>query len=120
MENQWEPISKAELCERIFAAELRMTPQQARLWHCIRLAPRKWSEASLGAEGGGFWVVGIIGTTVIWYNDIEDGFDQSPFHAFGVIDEYRCNQDELEHAVQGLLDRIEVGKQRAGRGAAAS
>ena len=28
------------------------------------------------AQGvGGFWVVAIVGRNVIWYNDVEEGFD---------------------------------------------
>ena len=30
-------------------------------------------------RAGVFWVVGLIGRTVIWYNDIEEGFNRSAF-----------------------------------------
>lgn len=103
MPNQWEPISNEALCAIIGAAQKRMTSQQSWLWQCIRVPPQKWHEASFGAEGGGFWAVGIIGTMVIWYNDIEDGFNQSPYRDFGTIGEYLCHQDGLEHAMERLL-----------------
>ena len=41
---------------------------------------------------------------VIWYNDIEDGFNVSRFEIQGRIpdDEYWCNQDPLRWALAGL------------------
>jgi len=46
--------------------------------------------------------VGIIGRSVIWYNDIEDGFNISKYATYGRIDEYWCNQDELLITVKRL------------------
>ncbi len=109
----WEPISEASLWDLINEAELRMSVQQARLWEVIRLPPQKWSEKSYGEMGNGFWVVAVVGATVIWYNDIEDGFNRSPYTHFGIIDEYWCNKDELEHSVQQVIDAIETGQDTA-------
>jgi hypothetical protein len=47
---------------------------------------------------------------VIWYNDIEDGFNCSSYVVAGRLAEYFCNQDELELAVQNLLPIIETGR----------
>lgn len=105
----WTPITESELWDLILAAEARMEPQEARLWECVRIAPHKWHEPTYGVEGGGFWVVGIIGNTVIWYNDIEDGFNQSAYADFGTIGEYWCNQDDLEHTLVALRYRIDTG-----------
>lgn len=105
----WTPITESELWDLILAAEARMEPQEARLWECVRVTPQKWREPTYGLEGGGFWVVGIIGSTVIWYNDIEDGFNQSTYSDFGTIAEYWCNQDDLEHTLVSLKYRIDTG-----------
>ena len=51
----------------------------------------------------------IFGQTVIWYNDIEEGFNRSRYSTYGAIDDYWCNQDELEIAVQYLKHAIEHG-----------
>jgi hypothetical protein len=59
------------------------------------------------SSGGGFWVVAIVGQTVIWYNDIEEGFNRSRYSAYGTIDDYWCNHDELEITVQYLMSAIE-------------
>ena len=105
----WTPITESALWDLILAAEARMDPADARLWECIRISPQKWSEPSYGIVGGGFWVVGLIGTTVIWYNDIEEGFNLSSYSDFGTIDEYWCNQDGLEYTLQSARYRIETG-----------
>jgi hypothetical protein len=106
---EWEPISKSVLQARIDQGLARMTPAQQRFWNAIRIDPQKWKQHPYGDQGGGFWVVAVIGRTVVWYNDIEDGFNRSNYSARGVIDEYWCNNDELELAVHFLLSSIESG-----------
>lgn len=109
----WKPISESSLWDLINEAEQRMDVRQVRFWELIRVPPQKWHEKSYGELGGGFWVVAIVGVTVIWYNDIEDGFNRSSYSQFGTIDEYWCNQDELEHAVQQVIHAIETGQDHA-------
>lgn len=82
------------LWDLINEAEKRLSPPQVRLWEVIRVLPHKWIEKPYGTSGGGFCVVAIIGNSVIWYNDIENGFNNSKYHEDGTIDEYWCNQDE--------------------------
>ena len=110
----WEPISEDDLIDNINHAVARMTDVQLNLWALIRIKPTKWSEVNYGAEGGGFWAVGIIGKNVIWFNDIEWGFNRSPFFEYGAIGDYRCNQDELEYQLQDLIEFIESGESSAG------
>ena len=73
----WEPISEVELWEKINSACDRMTVEQLRIWDVVKVLPRKWAEDSYGNQGGGFWVVAIVGANVIWYIDIEEGFNHS-------------------------------------------
>jgi hypothetical protein len=40
-------------------------------------------------------VVAELPSQVVWYNDIEDGFNVSPFVTRGVIGSYFCNQDSF-------------------------
>ena len=112
----WAPISEGELWDKILAAEARMGPQVSRLWEAIKVPPQKWSEETYGAAGGGFWVVAIIGTAAIWFNDIEDGFNHSSYVVAGKLLDYFCNQDELEVAVQEVLTIIETGTDSFVRG----
>ena len=75
----------------------------------IKINPEKWTEPDYGSEGGGFWVVGICGKKVIWFNDIEDGFNISDYNEYGKIEGYYCNQDELRWTVTHLFDLIKFG-----------
>ncbi len=111
----WKPLSEAALWEDLNNAYDRMTPKQQKVWECIRIDPVKWAEPTYGIVGGGFWVVAIIGNSIIWYNDIEDGYNQSTYKKHGVINEYWCNQDELEFAVQNIINMLNDGYDSGGR-----
>lgn len=111
----WEPISEARLWDKIISAEGRMSPQISRLWEAIKISPEKWGEKTYGTLGGGFWVVAVIGSRVIWFNDIEDGFNCSSYIVAGKLAEYFCNQDELEIAVQKMLTVIETANDSISR-----
>lgn len=105
----WKPISAAALKSRIRQGCKRMSPKEERLWQAIRIEPEKWQQHPYGDQGGGFWVVGLIGRAVLWYNDIEEGFNRSSFLTYGVIEEYWRNQDELETTLQYLVNSLELG-----------
>jgi hypothetical protein len=87
-----------------------MTPAQQRLWDAIRINPEKWQQHPYGDAGGGFWTVGLIGRTAIWYNDLKDGFNRSVYSTFGVIDDYWCNDDELDVTVHYLANALSGGQ----------
>ena len=112
---EWQPISEAAIWDKINDAYLRMNPIQGRLWDAIKIIPEKWQLHPYGDVGGGFWVVAIIGRRVLWFNDIEDGFNLSVYSRFGQIEQYWCNQDELEWAVQSVADILESGSDDSGR-----
>lgn len=105
----WKPILEAEIWDSIKAACLRMSPHQGSTWAAIRIVPEKWQQHPWGNTGGGFWVVALIGRQVVWFNDIEDGFNISRYSRYGTIEEYLCNQDELEVAVQRVMNILESG-----------
>ena len=62
-----------------------MDADQLKLWEVIRFTPEKGSQHPFGDLGGGFWVVAILGGMVIWFNDIEDGFNRSNYKTYGTI-----------------------------------
>lgn len=76
-------------------AEWAMEPHVKALWDRIKIAPEKWQHSPEGDEGRGFWVVALIGKTCIYYNDIEEGFNDSEYEQFGHIKNYYCNQADL-------------------------
>ncbi len=110
----WRPISEEQIWDELNASWDRMTIPQRHFWEAIRIDPRKWQQHPYGDEGGGFWVVAIMGNTVVWYNDIEEGFNWSKCSLCGEIGEYWCNQDELAWVVQHLIDEAQTGQPSGG------
>jgi hypothetical protein len=106
----WQPISKADLAARVAQGVMRMSDLQKRIWQAIEVEPVKWEQDPFGNEGGGFWVVAVIGKSVIWYNDREEGFNRSSYSEFGKINDYFCNHDELDVAVQYLANVLQEGQ----------
>jgi hypothetical protein len=106
---EWKPIAKDALRARVAQGEARMSPSQRHLWEAVRIDPEKWELHPIGDPGAGFWVVALVGRTVIWYNDIEEGFNRSRYSVYGTIDDYWCNQNELEITVQYLMNALEQG-----------
>ena len=104
----WEPISLNELEINILKGELELKGELLNFWNLIKIKPQKWQEKEYGEEGGGFWVVAIFGDEVIYYNDIEEGFNVSPYETYGHIKEYWCNQFELNWTIIGLYERIKT------------
>jgi len=106
----WSPISLDELCALVRQSEAEMNAAERRLWHLVSLPPEKWSLPPWGDEGGGFWVIGLLGRYVIWYNDIEDSFNLSRYRERGTISEYLGNQGGLQPVLWDLLHLIETGE----------
>lgn len=102
----WTPISLIELNEWIFRGELELELEMLNFWKLIKIEPQKWQEQEYGDDGGGFWVVAIFGNQIIYFNDIEEGFNISPYKNFGEIKEYFCSQNELNWTIIELYNRI--------------
>jgi len=114
----WKPTTEIEIWDIINSACARMTLEQEKTWGIIKITPEKWTERTYGELGGGFWVVAIIGSNVIWFNDIEDGFNQSSYKKYGEISAYYCNQSNLEHEVQVIVNLFKDGYSSTGRASA--
>jgi|CXWL01.1.fsa_nt_gi hypothetical protein len=98
----WTPLTRQALDE-IIANGLEVMDDAVQVaWQAIRIEPEKWQCSPWGDEGGGFWVVAEKDSQVIWYNDIEGGFNTSPFARRGTIREYACNQTTFEEFLLGL------------------
>jgi hypothetical protein len=103
-------ISESMIWDEINTAELRMSPPLAKLWEAVRIIPQEWKHRKHNCVEDHFWIVAIWGNKVIWYNDIESGFDLSTYSDFGAIDERGGNQFELEMALQHVMNSIETGQ----------
>lgn len=102
--SSWRPASELEIWDIINRAWEKMSLPQRRVWEMIKVDPMKWQEKTYGAMGGGFWVVAIYGSTVVWYNDIEGGFNESKWTIPGTIDEYWAGQSALQDMIGGSLE----------------
>jgi tetratricopeptide (TPR) repeat protein len=99
---EWTPITFEELDRLIKGSEALLSGEEAKFWNLLKVVPHKWQQHPWGDEGGGFWVVGVMGNKVIYYNDIEEGFNISTFKIYGAIEEYFCNQSELQKVIYSL------------------
>jgi hypothetical protein len=108
----WIPVKKDKIEKDIeYCVDILLdNPKCLKFWEYIKIKPEKWQEKTMGGEGGGFWAVAILGKTVIYYNDIEGGYNLSNFTHFGEIDDYCCSQSELHEMIQSIFNEIEKQK----------
>ena len=110
--NMWTPVKQERIEKDIeYCGDILFDkPNRLKFWEYIKIVPEKWKEKTMGEEGGGFWVVAIIGKSVIYYNDIEEGYNLSTFTNYGEIDNYYCNQMELHEMIESIFYEIERQK----------
>lgn len=101
---EWQPISREELDGLVRHSMKRMYRDEKKLWQEIRMEPEKWREPVFAPQDA-FWAVATHEGRVIWYNDIEEGFNVSPFTERGAIEEYGTEQLDLCDAVKKLLEK---------------
>lgn len=105
---RWTPLTREDL-EALMADGLEpMDDTVAAAWMAMRIEPEKWQCPPWGDAGGGFWVVAEKDGHVVWYNDVEDGFNVSPFTTRGVIAEYSCSQLSFGEVLLGLPEAKEA------------
>jgi hypothetical protein len=102
----WQPTSLVDLQATLVRDLAECSLEQREFFRRASIAPAKWRLAPWGDQGGGFWAVAVHLDRVLWYNDIEDGFNVSRFTVQGEIprDEYWCNQDPLRWALPRLQE----------------
>ncbi|HNB22958.1 MAG TPA: hypothetical protein PKZ32_11085 [Candidatus Melainabacteria bacterium] len=98
----WKPLGRVELEDIIAVAECAMGQSTKLFWDRIKIPPAKWQLSPWGDEGEGFWVVALVGSHCVYFNDIEEGFNISQYKEFGQIQDYRCNQTDLHDCICGF------------------
>lgn len=99
---EWAPLT-LETLEGMMVQGLEGMDDAVRVaWEAIRIDPQKWQCSPWGDEGGGFWAVAEKDGYVVWYNDLENGFNISRFTKRGIIDEYFCNATTFKQFLLGL------------------
>lgn len=99
---KWAPLTLKALEDMIVQGLEGMDDAVRVAWEAMRIEPEKWQCSPWGDEGGGFWAVAAKDGYVVWYNDIENGFNISQFTKRGIIDEYLCNETTFEQFLLGL------------------
>lgn len=83
---EWEPITLDGLNDLIKSGEVQLNAEMFRFWKLVKINPEKWAEPEFDNGDDEFWVVGIFGKKIIWYNDIEEGFNVSDYITYGTIE----------------------------------
>ncbi len=99
-------LTRERLDSLIAAALMGADDAVRRAWERIRIEPQKWQCSPWGDQGGGFWVVAELDGQVLWFNDIEHGFNLSEFTTRGVIARYGSNQSELAGFLASLPEAV--------------
>ena len=107
--NNWKPVEKSWIDNDLENQFWLLDEPQQRFRNLIKVMPQKWQLSPIGDLGGGFYVVAIFGNQVLYFNDIEKGYNISEFNTFGVINDYFCNQNELHHSINYLYDTVRAG-----------
>jgi hypothetical protein len=95
----WQPISAVELGELI-ARQLRdCEPELIAAFERYKVTPFRAAIDRYGREEHVF-VVARRRDEVMYFEDVEDGFNFSRISPEGKILEHWCNQDELKHALR--------------------
>jgi hypothetical protein len=112
----WKPMPESTMLSLVEAAEHSLPREISYFWTRIRIRPQKWALSPWGDEGGGFWVVAVLGQECLWYNDIEEGFNYSQCLRFGEIASYQVNQStleqQIEHLYRQMMDKFEELRRR--------
>lgn len=102
---EWTPIPFDELYDQVISTENELQGEEAGFWQLIKIIPEKWTHQDYQSENDTFWVVAICGNKVIWYNDIEEGFDVAEYHKHGEIISHG-GQRYLKDVIMALLASI--------------
>jgi hypothetical protein len=99
-----QQIAKSEILNIITEQETDLELELDNFWRLINIIPEYWEADSYGQKGKRFWVVGICGKAMIWYNDIENGFNLGTYDTYGKIENYTCNRYELRQLLWQLYN----------------
>ena len=103
----WTPISLEELTIIIETSVAVMDAEVLSFWNSVKIIPEKRKAPFYGGDDF-FWIVGKIGIFLIYYNDIEEGFNISRENKPHQIDIEAAEQDELHFALLKLLKIYET------------
>lgn len=101
-------LSEVKFYDILLKEEADLRPKAERMWDVVKIEPERWTARRYGSEAPSFWVIGLFGKRVIWYNEIEREFTVSSFETYGEIGEgdSPC-QNELSPILEFLILRVD-------------
>ena len=97
----WEPITQTELEREIEIQLAELSPEQRAFFQSI-LVPLRAVPIVRWGELEKVFVVAEFKEVVVFYEDIEEGFEIATLNESGVISEYGSSQFKLLHVVNQL------------------
>ena len=98
--DKWTAIKKSDLLFEIYMSEQNMNNEELKLWNSIKINPEVWKCNDVIEAN--FWVVAKNNNSIIWYNDIEEGYIFSAFKLKGEILSYKASKQGLDIIIQKL------------------
>lgn len=100
----WKPITKNELEELVNKQFSECSPELREIFEKYRLS---FKLAPINRYGNieGVYIVARNENEVLYYEDVEDGFNFSLINVEGMILEHWCNQDSLSIDLQRWLPK---------------
>jgi len=95
----WQPIAESELNELIENELKECSPELVKVFQTYRIDPVRLPISRNGDDTDFVFVAAKRDNEVMYYEDIEDGWNFSPLSEEGRILEHWCNQDELKYAL---------------------
>jgi hypothetical protein len=97
----WMPISKDALENEIASQCNGMSDEDLVFFNKIRV-PLESVKIERWGNSESVFVVAKAGAAIIFYEDIEEGFEISELNEQGAISDYRANQFTLQHVINQL------------------
>lgn len=101
----WRPATREEVQAIVAVHQLALGNEQRELFDQIRIEPRACQIERSGQLEAVF-VVARVGEAVVFWEDVEEGFELTAPDADGVLRDYGASQFELRHVLSQVLDRL--------------
>jgi len=111
------PLTLRELESMIAEGLVGVDDAVCDAWEAMRISPVRWQCSPWGDDRDGLWVIAEHDGMVVYYNEVEGGFNTSPFAERGVIAEYYCNQNSFHEFLGSLPEAREPDCWPASNGA---
>ena len=99
--DNWIAFPKKDLMQELFLAELDMDNDTLQKWNKIKIPPQIWACKDVIEEN--FWVIAKHKPYIIWYNDIEEGFNISTYLKEGEILSYKASKNKLIEVIKNIV-----------------